>query len=100
MKIKPLGDKVLIEIEDVQDDGQAFKTTASGIIVSKASEEKEAPEYLTGTVIDISKDLDRPTTLKKKDKVLFGKYSNQEIKQDNSTVYLTPISNIIAVVEK
>lgn len=99
-KIIPVNDKVLIEIVHPKDDGQAFKTTASGIIVSKASTEKESVDYLEGTVVDISKKIEKLVTFKRKDKVIFGKYSNQEIQQDGKTFYITSENNIIATVNK
>ncbi|HLP10869.1 MAG TPA: co-chaperone GroES [Flavobacteriales bacterium] len=86
--IQPLIDRVLIE-PDV-----AETKTASGIIIPDTAKEKP----LKGTVIaaGLGKK-DEPTTVKKGDKVLYGKYSGTEIQVDGKDYLIMKESDIYAI---
>ena len=76
MKLKPLGDRVLVKVEE------AKEVKKSGIIIPDTAKEK--PQE--GTVIAVGKGkVDNngkliPMDVKEGDKILFGKYSGSEVK--------------------
>ena len=78
MKLKPLGDKIVIKM------AEAEETTKSGIILAGAAKEKPQFAY----VIEVgpgSRDENGklvPMEVKKGDKVITSKYSGTEIKLD------------------
>jgi chaperonin GroES len=86
--IQPLIDRVLIEPDPAE-----TKTT-SGIIIPDTAKEKP----LKGTVIaaGIGKK-DEPVTVKKGDKVLYGKYSGTEIQVDGKDYLIMKESDIYAI---
>ncbi len=86
--IQPLNDRVLIEPD------AAETKTASGIIIPDTAKEKP----LKGTVIaaGIGKK-DEPTTVKKGDKVLYGKYSGTEITIEGKDLLIMKESDIYAI---
>lgn len=89
MKVKPLGDRVLIKPT------AAEEVTVSGIIIPDSAKEKP----LKGTVVaagDGSKD--EPMVVKECDTVLFGKYAGSEIKLDDETYLIMRQNDILAVV--
>jgi chaperonin GroES len=86
--IQPLGDRVLIEPDAPE------TKTASGIIIPDTAKEKP----LKGTVIAAGKGKkDEPITVKKGDKVLFGKYSGTEIQIDGKDLLIMKEADIYAV---
>lgn len=89
MKVKPLGDRVLIE------PAPAEEVTISGIIIPDSAKEKP----LKGKVLaagDGTKD--EPMVVKEGDTVLFGKYAGSEIKLDDEVYLIMRQSDILAVV--
>lgn len=98
MKIQPLGNRVLVKLI------KKSTQTASGIIIS--SEQKE--EQMTGEIIALgcgSKDDDIKvdvTTLKIGQKIMFGKYGGEEIKDENDesiTYKIIEGDDILATIE-
>lgn len=96
MNIKPLHDRVVIRRVEEQ------KTTASGIVLPGSAQEKQnMGEVLAvgpgkasdaGTIIAM--------TVKVGDKVMFGQYSGQEVKDDQGeTLLVMREDDIIAIVE-
>ena len=98
MNIKPIGNKVLIEVEDTE------KTTQSGLIISVGQEDKKR-EY--GTILAIGEGKDekgqnlRDFGVKEGDRVLFNKYGGEFIDDlDNNTQYrVVKFSDVFAVIE-
>lgn len=89
VKIKPLGDRVLVE------PAQAETKTASGIIIPDTAKEK--PQK--GTVIAVGDGKkDEPMTVKPGDQVLYGKYSGTEINIDGAEYLIMRESDIYAVI--
>lgn len=89
MKVKPLGDRVLIKPTPAEE------VTVSGIIIPDAAKEKP----LKGTVIaagDGSKD--EPMVVKEGDTVLFGKYAGSEIKLDDEVYLIMRQNDVLAIV--
>lgn len=89
LNIKPLADRVLIEPLE------AATTTASGIIIPDNAKEK--PQK--GKVIAVGKGTkDEPTTVKKGETVLYGKYAGTELKLEGKDYLIMRESDILAIV--
>lgn len=96
MKVKPLNDRVLVKgIEETE-------TTKAGIIIPDTVE-KEKPEKGEVMAVGPGKLLENgtrsPMTLKVGDKVLFKKYSPDEIKVDGQKLLILEESDILAILE-
>ena len=88
IKIKPLADRVIVEPE------AAEEKTAGGIIIPDTA--KERP--LKGTVIAVGNGKkDEPLTVKKGDKVLYGKFSGTEISFEEKTYLIMKEQDIYAI---
>ncbi len=92
MSLKPLSDRIVVRAEEAEE------TTASGIILPDTAKEK--PQI--GIVVSVgpgklsdSGDLIK-MTLKKNDKVLYGKYSGTEVNIDNEELLIMRESDILA----
>ena len=95
LKIKPLGDRVLVEtIEETE-------TKKGGIIIPDSATEKpikgEVVAVGNGLVLDNGEI--RPLDLKVGDKVLFGKYSGTEVKLDGEELLVMKEDDVMAVLE-
>lgn len=94
MTIKPLLDKVVLKIE------QAEQTTASGIVLSTAAQEK--PQFATiiavgpGGVVD-GKEITMFVNVG--DKVITNKYAGTEVKLDGEDYTIVRQADILAIVE-
>ena len=88
MKIVPLENKVLVKTEETQ------TKTKGGIYIPDSAKEKTQ----IGVVEAIGKTKDT-CTIKKGDKVLYKKYSGEEVKIDDVDYLILEISNILAIVE-
>lgn len=93
--LKPLGDRVIIEV------AQEEEKTVGGIVLASAAKEK--PQ--TGNVISVGEGrvLDNgtkvPAEVKAGDTVMFEKYSGTEVKYDGKEYLIVSAKDIIAVVE-
>lgn len=94
MKIKPLGDKVVIKMLECEE------TTKSGIVLPGSAKEKpQVAEVIAvgpGTVVD-GKEV--KMEVKVGDKVLTSKYSGTEVKLDGEEYTILKQGDILAVVE-
>lgn len=96
MKLRPLGDRVLVERCDDVD-----QKSAGGIIIPDTAKEKPS----RGTVIaagpgNLKEDGTRTALdVKKGDSVLFGKYSGSEVKIDGNEYLIMHESDILGVLE-
>ena len=96
MKIKPLGDRVLVKrIEPTEE-------VRGGIIIPDTAKEKpqeaEVVAVGDGKLDDNGKRL--PMNVKAGDKVLIGKYSGQDIKINDEEHTILREDEILAIVEK
>lgn len=95
MKLKPLGDRVLIKREDAEE------KTSGGIIIPDTSKEKPSK----GSVVAIGdgardeKGNLIPMNLKVGDKVFFTKWGGTEIKVDDEELLIMKESDILAIIE-
>ena len=88
-KIKPLADRVLIKVSEAE------TKTESGIIIPDNAQEK--PQK--GTVIEVGKGTkDNPTTVKKGNVVLYGKYAGTELKHNGEEYIIMRESDIFAII--
>ena len=94
MRIKPLGDKVVVKmVENVEE-------TKSGIILTGTAKEK--PQFAEVVAVGPGGDVDGKEVkmhVKVGDKVLTSKYSGTEVKVDGEELIIVRQSDILAVVE-
>jgi chaperonin GroES len=88
MKVNPLGDRVLIKVQE------SDSKTAGGIIIPQTAQEKTQ----TGVVMAIGTDTD-VIKVKKNDKVMYDKYAGTQIKIDGNEHLIVKFSDILAVIE-
>lgn len=94
MKVKPLGDRVVIKMLETEE-----KTKGGLFITSNAAEKPEVAEVLAvgpGGVID-GKEV--KMQLKVGDHVIMGKYAGTSVKIDEQEIIILSQSDILAVVE-
>lgn len=90
MKIKPLGERVLIKPTKEQE-----KTTGGIYIPDTAKETKKE-----GEVIDVGTTKDnKPLPLKKGDKILYGGYTSDEFEIDNQKYIILEYKDVLAKIE-
>ena len=94
MKLKPLGDKVVIKMVECEE------TTKSGIILAGSAKEKpqiaQVVEVGPGGMVDGNEVV---MTVKVGDKVVTNKYSGSEIKLDGEEYIIVRQGDILAIVE-
>jgi chaperonin GroES len=88
MKVNPLGDRVLIKVQE------SDSKSAGGIIIPQTAQEKTQ----TGLVVAIGTDTD-VIKVKKNDKVMYDKYAGTQIKIDGNEHLIVKFSDILAVIE-
>ena len=93
MNLKPLGDRVIVKQDDVEE------TTAGGLLLSSGSKEKPT----TGVVLAVGDGRTTeegktiPVPVKKGDRVIYGKYGGTEIEVDGETVIILRSDDIYAI---
>ena len=94
MNIKPLSDRVVIKAQDAEE------KTASGIILPDTAKEK--PQIGKIVAVGPGKVNDAGNlvklSVKKGDKVLYGKYSGTEISHDGDDLLIMNESDILAII--
>jgi chaperonin GroES len=89
MKIKPLDDRVLLEVLEEEE------TSAGGIIIPDTA--KERPRV--GKILAVGTDEELQEVIKEGNQVLFAKYSGDEVKVDGKDMLIISRGDILAVVE-
>lgn len=95
MKIRPLGDKVLVEVLEAED-----KTKGGIILPDTAKEEKSEGKIIavgSGKVLESGKV--QPLEVKRGDRVIFGKYSGDEVLIEGKKHKILQEKDILAVYE-
>ncbi len=95
MKVKPLGDKILVEILEAEE-----KTKGGIILPDTAKEEKSEGKVVAvgyGKVLESGKV--QPLEVKKGDRIIFGKYSGDEILIDGKKHKILKENEVLAVFE-
>jgi chaperonin GroES len=95
MKVRPLHDKVLIEILDTEE------KTKGGIIIPDTAKEKpqEGKVVAVGTGRILEDGTKKPLDVKKGDKVLFNKYGAIEISIEGEDYLILREEDILAIVD-
>ena len=94
-KIKPLGDKILVEVLEAEE-----KTKGGIILPDTAKEEKSEGKVVSvgpGKVLESGKI--QPLEVKAGDKVIFGKYAGDEILIDGKKHKIIKENEVLAVYE-
>jgi chaperonin GroES len=89
MKLKVIDDKVLVQPDEAEDE-----KSPGGIIIPDTAKEK--PQK--GTVVAVGTDEDLKEVVKKGDKVVFGKYTGDEIEFEGKKYLVVQRSDILAIV--
>lgn len=93
--IKPLGDKVVIEVSE------GDVKTASGIVLPDTAKEKpqkgKVVEVGTGKVLDNGQRI--ALDVKAGDSIIFSKYAGTEVKVDGKDYLIVSERDILAIVE-
>ena len=90
MKVKPIGERVLIKIEKLKEE-----KTKSGIYLPKSNEEKKQ-----GIIEKIGTNKDgKSLPLNEGDRVLYSGYSHEEIEIENEKYVIVEFKDIIAKLE-
>ena len=87
MKIKPLGDRVLVKMVEGE------TKTAGGLYIPQTAQEKTQE----GVVLAVGDD--ESIKVKAKDRVLYDKYAGSTIKVDGEEQLIVKMSDILAVIE-
>lgn len=90
MKLKPLDDRVVIEIKE-----ENKEKKIGTIIIPDTVKEKP----LIGEVISVGTDEDLQDIVKIGDKILYAKYGGTEVEFDDKKYLLVSRSDILAIVE-
>ena len=95
MNLKPLGDKVIVEVLGAKD------KTRGGIILPDSAQEKpqEAKVLAVGSGKLLKNGKVVPPELKTGDTVLFGKYSGSEVKLDGKEYLIIQQDDVLAVIK-
>ncbi len=95
MKLKPLGDKILVKRVEAQ------TKTKSGIFLPETAKEK--PQEATVLAVGEGKTLKNGTkvalSVKKGDKIIIGKWGGTELKLDGEEVLILNEDDVLAIVE-
>jgi chaperonin GroES len=95
MKIRPLGDHVIVKRMKEEE------KTKGGIIIPDNDKERpiEGEVLAVGSGKELKSGKLRPLLVKAGDKILFGKYAGTEIKFDGEETLVIEESDILAVIE-
>jgi chaperonin GroES len=88
MKIKPIGDRLLIKMEGVEE------KTAGGIFIPQTAQEKTQ----IGKVVAIGDDKD-VIKVKTGQKVMYDKYAGTSVKVDGDEMLIVKMADVLAVLE-
>ena len=86
MKIKPLGDRVLVKMVEAE------AKTAGGILIPQTAQEKTQE----GVVLAVG--TDEEIKVKAKDRVIYDKYAGSTIKVDGEEQLILKMADLLAVI--
>jgi len=90
MQIKPFEDRVLVEPEEIEE-----SRTKSGIIIPDTAKEKPR----TGRVIEVGTDEELAENIKVGDKIVFAKFTGDEVEFEGKKYLIISRSDILAVIK-
>ena len=88
MKLKPLGDRVLLMVEEGE------QKTASGLYIPQTAQEKTQ----IGKVIEVGDDKDA-IKVKPNDRVMYDKYAGTSVKIDGEDHLIVKMQDILAIIQ-
>lgn len=95
MNLKPLGDRIIVKVLEAEE------KTKGGIVLPDTAKEKPQQGKVvavgTGRVLDNGKTV--PLQVKEGDKILFGKYSGDEVKVEIEDYLIMRESDILAIIK-
>ncbi len=89
MKLKPLGDRILLKVEEGE------TKTAGGLFIPQTAQEKTQ----IGKVVAIGDDKDA-IKVKNGDRVMYDKYAGTSVKIDGVDHLIVKASDVLAVIDK
>ncbi|MDD4013958.1 MAG: co-chaperone GroES [Candidatus Omnitrophica bacterium] len=95
MDVKPLGDRLLVEVLDAEEKSKG------GIVLPDTAKEK--PQQGKVLAVGSGKYVDGkllPLDVKKGDVVLYGKYSGTELKMDDRQLLMLKEEDVLAIIVK
>ncbi|TKJ37066.1 MAG: co-chaperone GroES [Planctomycetes bacterium B3_Pla] len=96
MKLKPLDDRIVIKQSDAEE------ISAGGILLPDSAQEKPQIGKVIATgpgkLLDDGKR--SPMSVKKKDEVIYGKYTGSDIEIDSRKYVILRESDVLGIVEK
>lgn len=87
MAIKPIGDRVLVEVKTAEE------KTSGGILIPSASQEKTQE----GIILEVGSSSD--IQVKKGDKIIYDKYAGTQFKVNEKDLLLLKSEDILAVID-
>ena len=95
MNLKPIGDKVIIEVLEAEG------KTPGGIVLPDTAKEKpqEGKVIAVGDGKTLPSGKTVPLTVKPGDKILFGEYSGSEIKLEDNEYLIVNEDDILAILK-
>ncbi|NLY76567.1 MAG: co-chaperone GroES [Tissierellia bacterium] len=93
MKLRPLGDRVVIKLVEAEE------KTKSGIVLPSSAKEQPQMAEVIAIGADILNDEKKKDQIKVNDKVIFSKYAGTEVKIDGEEYTILKLNDILAVVE-
>ena len=95
MNLKPLGDKVIVEILDAEE------KTKGGIVLPDTAQEKpqQGKVIAVGNGKTLSNGKVVPPSVKPGDRIIFGKYSGNEVAVDENEYLIVNEEDILAIVK-
>lgn len=95
MNLKPIGDKVIVEVLDAEE------RTKGGIVLPDTAKEKpqQGKVIAVGNGKTLSNGKLIPPSVKPGDRIIFGKYSGNEVKVNENEYLIVNEDDILAVVK-
>ena len=88
MKIKPLGDRVLVKSEETEE------KTAGGIFIPQTAQEKTQ----TGIIVEVGDDKD-VIKVKKGDRIMYDKYAGTTVTIEGEEHLIMKMDDILVIIE-
>ena len=88
MKIKPLGDRVLVKSEETEE------KTAGGIFIPQTAQEKTQ----TGIIVEVGDDKD-VIKVKKGDRIMYDKYAGTTVTIEGEEHLIMRMDDILVIIE-
>ena len=89
MKLKVIDERLLVEVEELDE-----QKTSGGIYIPDTAKEK--PQR--GTVAAVGTDEDLQKVIKVGDKIVFGKYTGDELEYDGKKYLVIQRSDVLAII--